>query len=78
MKNEVIDIIEDNIQYLADILTRGKYFYNGDGEFDLSAFRKYQWRIYGKIELAYELDIITVAENVDYHKRVRELRRLVP
>lgn len=78
MKNEVIDIIEDNIQYLADLLSHHQYFYDGDGEFDLSAFRKYQWRIYGKIELAYELDIITLLEQEEYKKRVRELRRLAP
>ena len=78
MKNEVIDIIEDNIQYLADLLTRDKYFCDGCGEFDLPTFRKFQWRIYGKIELAYELDIITLLEHEEYIERVRKLRRLVP
>ena len=78
MKNEVIDIIEDNIHYLADLVTQGKYPFNADGVLDLPTLRKYQWRIHGKIELAFELDIITLAEHEDLKKRVRDLRKLAP
>ena len=58
MKNTLARIIEFDLHELEE-LCKGDYFYEL-GEFDIKSFRKYQWHLYGKLELALELDIITL------------------
>ena len=72
MKKEVLEMIYSEMQELSQLVRVDEYF-TVLGEFALDSFRKYQWKIYGKIEMVYELGFIEWRERSELKENVRKI-----
>ena len=61
MRHQFLSIIYDDMKDLSSLVRETEYF-TICGEFDRESFRKYQCKLYGKVELACDLDLITWKE----------------
>ena len=71
MKEKFLDVLLFQMKDLSTQVRNG-YFTLDDG-FDYVWFRKYQWKLYGMVDTAYIVGLLTINESDMYKKHIRRI-----
>ena len=73
VRDSILSNIHEDMKELSRMVNVSEYFTDYKGDMCLYSFRKWQWKLYGKLDILSDLNLISWETRKYYRKSIRNI-----